>query len=71
MKSRKMKLLSAAVGAMALIATLELARKVHNGAAPPDQAYGTTVVVGPNGEFIAVPADPSIRSELGRDGLPE
>lgn len=71
MITRKMKLLSAAAGAMALIATLELARTVHNGAVPPGQAYGTNVVVGPNGEFIGVPADPSIGSELGRDGLPE
>lgn len=71
MISGKMKLLSAVFGAMALIATLELARTVHNGAARPDQTYGTNLVVGPNGEFIGVPADPSISSELGRGGLPE
>jgi hypothetical protein len=75
MTSRKMKLLSAAIGAVALIATSELARTVHKGAAPAEQAYhqarGANAVVGPDGKLIGAAPDPSVRSQLQRDGLPE
>jgi hypothetical protein len=74
MISRKMKLLSAAVGAAVLITSAALARTVHKEAAPVDQANHQAstpnAVVGPDGRLIGVAADPSIRSQIQRDGLP-
>jgi hypothetical protein len=76
MVSGKMKLLSAAIGIASLIASPALARTVHN-AAPPadhDQSYDQTysannVVV--NGKLIGTARNPSIRSQMQLDGLPE
>jgi hypothetical protein len=54
--------------------TPALASTVHKGAAPADQAYdrayGSNAIVGPDGKLIGVASDPSIRSQLQRDGLP-
>ena len=79
MISRKIKLLSAAIGVAALIATPTLARSVHKGLAQVDQAhdraqgqgYDANAVVGPDGKLIGAAPDPSVRSQLQRDGLPE
>jgi len=78
MISRKIKLLSAVVGAAALIASAALARTVHNRAAPADQAaasadqgYDASPVFGPDGILIGAAPNPRIRSQLQRDGLPE
>ena len=66
----KIKLLSAAVGGVALIASLALAGTFHKAVAAAAQAYDAKAVVGPNGEHIGVPADPRVGAELERDGLP-
>jgi hypothetical protein len=79
MISRKIKLFSAAIAAVALIATPTLARPVHKGVAPVDQAharaqgqgYDANPVVGPDGKLIGAAPDPSVRTQLQQDGLPE
>jgi hypothetical protein len=76
MISRKMKLLSVAIGAAALIATPALARTVHKQApsasqayASADQAYGANTVVGLDGKVIGRDPDANIRFQLLREGL--
>jgi hypothetical protein len=79
MITRKMKLFSAAIAAAALIATPALARTGHKAVAPVnhgqdrthDHAYDANPVVGPDGKLIGAAPDPSVRSQLQRDGLPE
>jgi hypothetical protein len=78
MISRKMKLFSAAIGAAVLIATPTLAGTGHKNVAPvyqghdraPGQTYDANHVIGPDGKLIGAAADPSVRSQLQRDGLP-
>ena len=76
MISRKMKLVSAAVGAAVLIATPTLARIGHKDVSPVSQAhnrapgYNANAVLGPDGKLIGAAPDPSTRSQLQRDGLP-
>ena len=79
MISRKMKLFSAAIGVAALIAAPALVRAVHKEGAPVYQAharaqgqgYDANAVVDPDGKLIGAAPDPSTRSQLQRDGLPE
>ena len=79
MISRKTKLLSAAIAAAVLIATPILARALHKGEAAADhaqdrghgQSYDGYPVVGPDGKLIGAAPDPSLRSQLQRDGLPD
>jgi hypothetical protein len=78
MMSRKMKLLSAAIGAAVLIATPALVRAVHKEGTPVAQArdrahghaYNADAVIGPDGKLIGAASDPNVRSYLQRDGLP-
>ena len=56
MTSRKMKLLSAAVGVVTLIGALALARTVHTHPAPTHQAYGS------DGKVIGADPDQNIGS---------
>jgi hypothetical protein len=63
MMSRKMKLLSAAIGAAVLIATPALVRAVHKEGTPVAQArdrahghaYNADAVIGPDGKLIGQP----------------
>jgi hypothetical protein len=79
MISRKIKLLSAAIGVAALIAAPALLRAVHKEGAPVYQAharaqgqgYDANPVVGPDGKLIGAAPDPSVRTQLQQDGLPE
>jgi len=79
MISRKMTLFSAAIGVAALIAAPALVRAVHKEGAPVYQAharaqgqgYDANPVVDPDGKLIGAAPDPSVRSQLRRDGLPE
>jgi hypothetical protein len=83
MITRKMKLFSAAIAAAALIAAPALVRAVHKEGAPVYQAharaqgheqgqgYDVNPVVGPDGKLIGAAPDPSVRSQLQQDGLPE
>ena len=83
MISRKIKLLSAAIGVAALIAAPALLRAVHKEGAPVYQAharaqgqeqgqgYDVNPVVGPDGKLIGAAPDPGVRSQLQQDGLPE
>jgi hypothetical protein len=75
MISGKMKLLSAVVGSGALFASAAIAYTIHKGAALADQvydqAYRANDVVGPDGKLIGAAPNPSIRSQMQRDGLPE
>jgi hypothetical protein len=62
----KLKILSAAVTAVALVASLAFGLTVRNGtSAHPD--YGASNVVSPDGKLIGVAPNPSTRSHL--DGL--
>jgi hypothetical protein len=74
MISRKMKLLSASVGAVAVIVSTAFAYTVHKEAAPAshanDQIYGASTVFGPDGKLIGAASNSSTRSYL-QDGLPE
>jgi hypothetical protein len=74
MISRKMKLLSATVGAGAFFASA-IAYTVHNGAAPADQVYdqavGANTIIGPDGKLIGAASNSRIRSQLQREGLPD
>jgi hypothetical protein len=78
MISRKMKLVSAAIGAVVLIITPTLARIGHKDVAPvsqahnraPGQTYDANAVLGPDGKLIGAAPDQSTRSQLQRDGLP-
>ena len=78
MISRKMKLVSAAIGAAVLIATPALVRAVHKEGTPVaqaherahGQAHDANAVVGPDGKLIGAAADPNVRSYLQQDGLP-
>jgi hypothetical protein len=65
----KMKLLGAAVGVAAVIASGALAW-VHNGAATADQGNGNNYVVGQDGKLIGAASNPSIRSQWQREGFP-
>ena len=77
MISRKMKLLTAALAAVSLIATATLARSLHK-AAPLDhvqdrshaQSYDAYPVFGPDGKLIGAAPDPIVRAQMQRDGLP-
>jgi hypothetical protein len=74
MISRKMKLLSAVVGAGALFASAAIAYTIHKGAALAAQvyqAYRANDVVGPDGKLIGTASNPTIRSQMQLDGLPE
>jgi hypothetical protein len=86
MITRKMKLFSAAIAVAALIAAPALVRAVHKEGAPVYQAharaqgqeqsqgyqgYDVNPVVGPDGKLIGAAPDPSVRSQLQQDGLPE
>jgi hypothetical protein len=68
MISRKMKLLSIAVGAAALVATPALASTVHQKAASTAQAYGANTVVESDGKVIGADPDANIRFQLLREG---
>jgi hypothetical protein len=72
MISRKIKLLSIAVGAAALVATPALASTVHQKAASAEQAYaqayGANTVVGSDGKVIGADPDANIRFQLLREG---
>jgi len=79
MITRKMKLFSAAIAVAALIAAPALVRAVHKEGSPVYQAharaqsqgYDVNPVVGPDGKLIGAAPDPSVRSQLQQDGLPE
>lgn len=69
---RKINVFLAAVGLVALIGLPALAYRIHNGAAlAADQGFSANTVFGPDGKLIGAAANPSIRSQLQRDGLPE
>jgi hypothetical protein len=72
MISRKMKLLSAAVGVASLIASPALARTVHNTASEADQSYDQSyranTVVGSDSKVIGTDPDANIRFQLLREG---
>ena len=71
MISGKWKLFSAAVGAAVLIASVALNWTVRYGAATIGPVYGTNAIVRPDGTLVGTAADPSIRSQLQQNGLPE
>jgi len=85
MITRKMKLFSAAIAVVALIAAPALVRAVHKDGSPVYQAharaqgqgqgqgqgYDANPVVGPDGKLIGAAPDPGVRSQLQQDGLPE
>jgi hypothetical protein len=75
MISRKMKRLSAVVGPGAFFALAAIAYTIHKGAAPAGQIYdpavGASTFDGRDGKLIGAAPNPSIGSQLQRDGLPE
>ena len=71
MVTGKWKLFSAAVGAAVFIASVAFNWTVRYGAETAGQAYRTNAIVRPDGTLIGAAADPSIRSQLQQNGLPE
>lgn len=73
--SHKLKLLSAVGGAGVLFASAAIAYTIHKGVALADQvydqAYHANDVVGLDGKLIGTAPNPSIRSQMQLDGLPE
>ena len=75
---RKTKLLFAGFAVVALVATATLARTDHKGAATVGQASYRTPgrvdransVLGPDGNLLGAAPDPSVRSQLQQNGLP-
>ncbi|HEY1473722.1 MAG TPA: hypothetical protein VGF53_06525 [Pseudolabrys sp.] len=75
---RKVKLIAAAIAAMVLLATPIVARALHKDLTPVDQrhvrtpghSYDGSAVIGPDGKLLGAASDPSVRSQLQRDGLP-
>ena len=70
----KMKLLSAVVSAVALIATPALASKVKKGKesgfnayASSQQPHGANTVIGSDGKILGADPDPNIRFQLMRE----
>jgi len=69
----KIKILSAGVAAVALIATPAFAAKVHKGkvsgsaAYASSQSYGARTIVGWDGRVLGTDPDPNIRFQLMRD----
>ncbi len=78
MISTRMKLLFAALAVVALAATPMLARTDHKGAATvgqgqdhaPVRADRANPVLGPDGKLLGAAPNPSVRSQLQQNGLP-
>jgi len=70
MISGKKKLLWAAIGAAAVVASPALAYMVHYKAAASSQGYGAYHVVGTHGKLIGVAPNSRIRFQLQQEGLP-
>jgi hypothetical protein len=67
----KMKLFSAAIAAMAVVALLAFAAVAHNKAAAVNRGSGAYHAFGPDGHLIGSAGNASIRSQWQQQGLPE